>query len=171
VFNTISSRINHLSKFVRNYSDLAKQYTPNKSTVNVTQLLENLNPLYPFTQVDSFACDNISADAGQLEQVFINLLKNAQEASSQGQGKGHVEVSVSNLDNNRILITIEDDGPGIPPAMLNEVMLPFRSTKQAGTGIGLSVCKEIIDSHQGQLVLKNQVSGTGLRVEVILPKG
>ena len=100
--------------------------------------------------------------------MFINLLKNAQEASSQGQG--HVEVSVSNLDNNRILITIEDNGPGIPPAMLNEVMLPFRSTKQAGTGIGLSVCKEIIDSHQGQLVLKNQVNGTGLRVEIILPK-
>lgn len=165
VFNTIGSRVNHLATFVRNYSDLAKQKAPEKVTLQLDELLNNLQPLYRFERGEQWESLAIIADPVQLEQVFINLLKNAKEAAPEG----NTVVCLTAVNNGQVLVAVEDEGPGIPPTMLNEVMLPFRSTKEQGSGIGLSVSKDIIDAHYGQLILKNKLHSSGLRVEVLLP--
>lgn len=170
VFQSISRRVMRLSNFVKSYGDMAKVSTPKKSEINIIDLLKNIYPLYSFiwnaSQDEKFLESGvyINADPVQLEQVMINLLKNAHEASSNTPVSVVVEVSKTEVS-----VAIRDEGPGIEPLVLHRALLPFYSTKKEGSGIGLAICREVVESHYGHLELKNRHQG-GLQVKVRLPR-
>ena len=105
----------------------------------------------------------LHADEMLIGEVVTNLLRNAAEAC---QGKGHVELRAAVVDG-RLLLDVADDGPGVPPAMAEEIFKPFRSLKQYGTGIGLAFCRKAVESHGGAIGLRPQAGGGAcFRVEL-----
>lgn len=170
VFHSISRRTERLGNFIRAYGEVAKVSAPRKVQMDLVALLDNLCPLYPFAWAEPVSAElrqstaMILADPIQIEQVMINLLKNAHEA----QLDVPIIVSIDTTDT-EVNILIEDEGPGIDPTILQDVLLPFYSTKQMGSGIGLAICREIIEFHQGRLHLSNR-EHKGLVVRVSLPR-
>jgi signal transduction histidine kinase len=108
-----------------------------------------------------------AGDESQIEQLLINLLKNAQQASIEQATEQPIEVNVESKQGH-LRITVRDFGTGMPVEVLQKAFLPYYSTKADGSGIGLSICREISDGHQGQITLNNHPQG-GLQVEVNLP--
>jgi signal transduction histidine kinase len=104
-------------------------------------------------------------DRSQLEQVLINLLKNAREA---GGPEEAVCLGTSIRDDGELTFVVEDRGPGMSPEVLESAMLPFFSTKEGGSGLGLAICREIIEAHGGTIRLENREGG-GLAVTCSLP--
>jgi PAS domain S-box-containing protein len=107
-------------------------------------------------------------DAEKLRQVVLNLVVNALEAMKDG-GVLTARVGRSKTDE-RIVIAIEDTGPGIEPAVRAQVFDPFFTTKEAGTGLGLSIVRKIVDQHAGDVRLESEV-GKGTTVRVWIPSG
>ena len=163
VFATISRRINKLAEFIQSYSQLARLSRPQKQTFDLIKTLKQLQELYQF----SLSCPDtsllFSGDESQIEQLLINLLKNAQQACPDKDSA----VSVSRQQG-KLVITVRDFGAGMPVEVLPKAFLPYYSTKADGSGIGLSICREISDGHQGQITLNNHHQG-GLQVEVYFP--
>ena len=110
----------------------------------------------------------IEADYNRLKQVFINLLKNAIEAKDDEKKKKKIKVSLES-DNKFMKIIIEDNGVGMDKETLSNVSEMFFTTKKRGSGLGVSLSKEIIEQHNGS-ILYNSVKGEGTRVIVTLPK-
>ncbi|MBW8190499.1 histidine kinase [Neiella marina] len=164
VFSTISRRIAHLADFIKDYSALARIREPNKIPVDALSILETLQGMYNFELVNNAEHQIISADPQQLEQVLINLLKNAHEAEPEQQ----VSVIVNTTSDRYLQIIIADKGPGMTADILAKALTPGFSTKPSGSGIGLSLCREIIDGHNGRLSLRNGMN-KGLEVQLYLP--
>jgi two-component system nitrogen regulation sensor histidine kinase NtrY len=168
VFATISKRINKLAEFIQSYSQLARLSKPQKQPFDLIKTLKQLQELYHFNLSCPQTSLMFSGDESQIEQLLINLLKNAQHACSEQDNPEKVcVVSLSNQQG-RLIITIRDFGTGMPTDVLQKAFLPYYSTKADGSGIGLSICREISDGHQGQITLNNHAEG-GLQVEVHLP--
>ena len=110
----------------------------------------------------------INADYNRLKQVFINVLKNAIEAKDVNKGENKINVKLES-DNKNMKIIIEDNGIGMDEDTLSKVSEMFFTTKNKGSGLGVSLSKEIILQHGGELVY-NSVKGEGTRVIVTLPK-
>ncbi len=110
----------------------------------------------------------IEADYNRLKQVFINLLKNAIEAKDSSKKENIIKISLES-DNEFMKIIIEDNGVGMDKDTLNNVSEMFFTTKRRGSGLGVSLSKEIIEQHNGTIVY-NSVKGEGTRVIVTLPK-
>ena len=109
----------------------------------------------------------INADYNRLMQVFINLFKNSIEAiPKEKQGKIKVE---EKLEKNNIIITIIDNGKGMNEELLNKIKEPFYTTKQKGTGLGVSLSDQIIKAHDGILTYESK-EGEYTKVKIILPK-
>ena len=103
-------------------------------------------------------------DASQMEQVLINLLKNAAESGSPPD-----EIVVSVREHGAgVMLEVGDRGTGFAEEALRDALLPFFSTKESGTGLGLTLCREIIEAHGGRLSLANR-SGGGALVTLWLP--
>jgi two-component system nitrogen regulation sensor histidine kinase NtrY len=162
VFNTISGRIKKLSDFIQNYSQLARLSAPQKQSFNIVHSIEQLKDLYPFELKVSQPVIMLIGDASQIEQMLINLLKNAKEVSPDIPSEISIEVHDDQLH-----ITIRDFGPGMAQNVMQKAFLPYYSTKAEGSGIGLSVCREVMDAHQGQIILNNHPQG-GLQVSLHL---
>jgi signal transduction histidine kinase len=109
----------------------------------------------------------VMASAGQIQQVLLNLLLNAEQASNRG---GNIWVSTATLPDGWLEIAIRDDGPGIPPELQARVFEPFFTTKaeDKGTGLGLSVSYGIIKDHGGELSVESEV-GKGATFRIRLP--
>ena len=167
VFATISKRINKLAEFIQSYSQLARLSRPQKQAFDLMKTLVQLQELYQFTLRSQDEVLIFSGDESQIEQLLINLLKNAQQACSEQRTMQPVEVSVESQQG-QLRITVRDFGTGMPVEVLQKAFLPYYSTKTDGSGIGLSICREISDGHQGQITLNNHPEG-GLQVEVRLP--
>lgn len=109
-----------------------------------------------------------TGDKNKLNEVLLNLLKNAKEAIEETpEGSGHISLEASRKHNG-ILISVTDDGCGIDPDTLPDIFKPFHTTKTDGTGLGLSISKRIIESHQGQLSVKT-APGKGAVFTIQLP--
>jgi len=107
----------------------------------------------------------ILGNSDELKQVFLNLLRNAVEAM---EGAGSVRLRVR-VDARRVVVAIEDDGPGIPAGMEDKIFDPFFSTKPKGTGLGLAISRAIIQDHGGTIQLRSaQPRGTIALVELPL---
>jgi signal transduction histidine kinase len=110
----------------------------------------------------------VEADAGQIRQVLLNLLLNALDAMPEG-GELRVQVGlVAEDDGGGVAIDVEDTGSGLPSGLGETIFEPFVSTKETGTGLGLSVCRRIVEMHGGRITAANRSTG-GSRFQVVLP--
>lgn len=116
----------------------------------------------------ALACDNelpeISADAGQLQQAFLNIVLNGIQAMPHG---GRLGIDAHRRDG-RLEVTVSDEGPGIPAADRNHVFDPFFTTKERGTGLGLPIAHNLIRGHGGDIRIEDRARG-GLQFVVSLP--
>jgi C4-dicarboxylate-specific signal transduction histidine kinase len=101
----------------------------------------------------------VRSDPQQIEQVLINLVKNAAEALAE-RDDGHVLLRGARDDHGKVLIQVIDNGPGIDAAHLDDIFLPFFTTKRSGSGVGLSVSRQIMALNKGLLTVKT-APGTG----------
>jgi signal transduction histidine kinase len=108
----------------------------------------------------------VRGDAIQLEQLFLNLIANAIDAASSGSGGGHVAV-VALQSGDRLRVAVEDTGPGVPPRVADRLFEPFETTKRDGMGLGLTLARQIVEAHGGQLRWENLAAG-GARFTVDL---
>jgi signal transduction histidine kinase len=98
----------------------------------------------------------ITADKNMIEQVVINLVKNAMQSFDE-QDHRKIELKAHVNDKSRPIITIRDNGTGIDPVALEKIFIPFFTTKKSGSGIGLSLSRQIMRQHQGTLNVKSEV--------------
>lgn len=139
--------------FLDSYRELTHLPAPKKSEVEVEKLFAQLKTLMPHPSLH-FAWGNgqkITADVNQLTLVLTNLIKNAREAT-EGKTDAAIRI-VASETNGSPYIVVSDNGPGIPEEMAEEVFLPFYTTKQSGTGIGLCLSRQIMRLHGGDLKL------------------
>jgi len=166
IFSTIEERARHLAGFIEGYSQFAKLPKPRVAPVAWDFLLERLRVVVQFTLAGSTPRRPISFDAAQIEQALINLLKNARESGSEA---ADIELAVSAAGGG-CAVEIRDRGPGFSPTALENALVPFYSTKQTGTGLGLTLCREIVEAHGGRLRIANREGG-GAVVTLWLPDG
>ncbi|MDA8621119.1 ATP-binding protein [Psychrosphaera sp.] len=163
VFSTIDERIQHLSDFVQGYGKFAKLPEPNIKANDWKKLIGTLRQQWHFVDISERGA-SVNADPVQLEQLLINLLKNAHES---GSAPEHVSIKLEQRSNESI-ISVTDKGKGISDSVMANALIPFYSTKASGSGLGLALCREITDAHHGNIGLFNGKEG-GLTVRVILP--
>jgi nitrogen fixation/metabolism regulation signal transduction histidine kinase len=163
----IESRADALHRFVQSYRRLAQLPPPRPQPVAVGPLIERvalLEQRLP-VNVDPGPPVTLSADPDQLEQMLINLLANAVDASlANGSQPVHASWTLSSA---ALLITIEDRGLGIANA--ENLFVPFYTTKPAGSGVGLALAQQIARAHGGEIQLANREDGEGARATVRLP--
>lgn len=156
----IHEQTNNISQFLDSYYQLTHLPQPTYEDVAVKPLLQKLMRLLENetkkTTLNFSIAENmtIRADSNLLTLALINLIRNALQAVSE-QDNGIIEISAS-MPNGQPLITISDNGPGIPEKMLETIFLPFYTTKKGGTGVGLSLSKQIIQLHGGNLKVVSQ---------------
>lgn len=168
---TIHRRSKGLVEFVDNYKKLTHIPQPNYASFEARELMSDVENLLTANGIKfsiSFGADNIPfhADRGQLEQVLINLIKNAWEASSEKEVP-EVEVNISKNEYQHPVITVSDNGYGIAEEQLDKIFIPFFSTKKDGSGIGLSICRQIVSAHGGTItVISEADKGTRFTVRL-----
>ncbi len=160
----INERGTGLISFVDTYRKLTRVPPPEKKTVPLKQLLENTITLISIESenenIDIKSEVNpadleVSADKKQISQVLINLVKNAVEALKQVE-KGIILLNADVNSHGRVQITITDNGPGIPDDLIDKIFIPFYTTKESGSGIGLSLSRQIMLLHGGSLKVVSQ---------------
>lgn len=157
----IHRRSNGLLDFVNNYRKLSRLPQPVKASVKVSDLLDDIKKLmhkngfeYLYQIEDeSYA---LIIDRTQIEQVLINLLKNAEEACSEQKNPVIKIITRYRKENKCYSISVTDNGCGILPDVQNRIFVPFFTTKQKGSGIGLSLCKQIMSLHGGVISVKSE---------------
>jgi two-component system, NtrC family, nitrogen regulation sensor histidine kinase NtrY len=163
---TIQSRSSGLLKFVTSYKEFARPIDATFEQFDAAEIVERISTLFQpqMTAVKiNLALEitgrpiNTNGDRSLLEQVLINLLKNAIEATPH-DGTGVIRV-VLRQKNRQTTIVVSDNGPGIDDETLPRIFIPFFTTKQKGSGIGLSLSRQIMKLHSGSL--KVQTSGEG----------
>lgn len=161
----IHRRSKGLLEFVNNYRKLTRIPQPQMESVPVQEYFNDLEQFY-----GNRLCCNVSpsalevnADPRQLMQVLVNLVKNASEA-----GDGVIELNASRMADGNIEISVRDYGHGILPEVMDSIFVPFFTTKPQGSGIGLSLCKQIVKQHRGRLLVKSR-PGHGSVFTIILP--
>jgi two-component system, NtrC family, nitrogen regulation sensor histidine kinase NtrY len=152
VFSTIADRAAHLASFIDGYARFAKLPRPLSATVDWAQFIGRLQAAMTFKLEGKLPARTASFDASQVEQVMINLLKNAAESGSK---PGDISVRVSD-NGGEFVVEVADRGSGLTPSVLRDALLPFFSTKATGTGLGLTLCREIVEAHGGRLSLANR---------------
>ncbi|WP_462158674.1 sensor histidine kinase [Pseudoalteromonas sp. GB56] len=162
VFNTIDERIARLSEFVQGYGKFAKLPQPQLGYFNWQNLVTNLQEQWPF-EIRGEISEQGYGDETQIQQLLINLLKNAHESGSAPE-----EVWLSISCDEQQVISVGDKGKGMTETVMASALVPFYSTKASGSGLGLALCREICEAHHGDISLHNQEQG-GLVVRVNLP--
>jgi two-component system nitrogen regulation sensor histidine kinase NtrY len=171
----IQDRSSGLLKFTEAYQDLTRLPSPRIQPIETRDLLKRIEALYAnqfreqniqFNIQYTGEPESFKGDIKLLEQVLINLIKNAREAVSQSVPPV-VELIVTSPPKHQVSITVRDNGEGIPNDILDKIFVPFYSTKEDGSGIGLSVSKQIIMMHRGILEARSK-PGSGSEFEILL---
>lgn len=172
---TISSRNRALAEFIGSYRQLSRLPLPDKKDIHVAEILEELRELYEIPcKEKGISCSilhgpdklRIMADGAQLKQVLINIIKNATEAM-ENERDAVIEVVVKRILH-QVSIEVYNTGPAIPPDVLEKIFVPFYSTKPEGSGIGLSLSRQIISNHGGQISVTSE-EGKGTTFKLMLP--
>jgi nitrogen fixation/metabolism regulation signal transduction histidine kinase len=159
----IRKRKNHLMSFIENYRRLAHLPPPTKKLVSAYDLVTSV-----VSCLQTELCDNhveisigrelqskkLWADASQIEQVLINLIKNSVYALHNTENK-KIEISGTEKDQ-YIVVQVTDNGEGIPADKLNDIFIPFYSTKENGSGVGLGISRQIMLAHKGSIRVQSK---------------
>jgi len=167
-----------VSSIVRRLSAFARQTKPQRTHVDINDLISNVLQLRAYdlsasnVQVTADLASDLpitTADAGQLQQVFLNLITNAETEMKLAHGKGKLLITTEQVDN-MIHISFKDIGPGITKKNLERIFNPFFTTRKVGegTGLGLSICYGIMKEHGGRIWAESE-PGKGATFIVELP--
>ena len=170
--STVARRSDGLMQFVQSYRSLTLLPPPNKKTLSLNDLFQSLAKLHASEWSAKGIALNINiepeslqlnADPDLLEQLLINLLRNAEQALLAWDNPEGLDLAVTlkgrmNL-RGYVLIEVIDNGPGIPPDILDKIFLPFFSTKQDGSGVGLALTRQIMIAHGGSVSVDTPDSG------------
>ncbi|MCU1286257.1 MAG: multi-sensor signal transduction histidine kinase [Acidobacteriales bacterium] len=166
----IEGRADSLSRFMQAYTKLAKLPAPSITKVDVSSLVHraaSLETRLP-VQVEDGEPVTIEADPDQLEQLLINIIRNAVDATLDPTIKTPGNVRVSwNVNGRGLQVYVRDEGPGLLNS--KNLFVPFFTTKTNGSGIGLVLSRQIAEAHGGSFTLKNRVDHTGCEAELRLP--
>ncbi|MBL7804122.1 MAG: histidine kinase [Saprospiraceae bacterium] len=171
--DVVGSRSRALMDFVQAYRSFSAIPEPKPEPIAARRLLDHVVQLSNANQrtdasihLEAFVAPEelvIHADAGQIEMVLLNLVKNAREAFQQSeQTDKRITLRAGADDKGKAFIEVEDNGPGIAPELLDEIFIPFFTTKATGTGVGLSISRQIMQLHGGDVRVSSTV-GTGTR--------
>jgi two-component system nitrogen regulation sensor histidine kinase NtrY len=164
LFDTISERCQQLNQFVQAYIQFAKLPPPQCSSINWPRLINQLQDQYEFELEGELPDQSWQADPQQLTQLLLNLLKNAHESGSNPE---HISLQIKQTPD-KLLLIMQDGGGGMTEEVLQHALVPFYTNKPQGSGIGLTLCRDIAEAHGGSISLRNQPPG--LEVTVQLPK-
>lgn len=161
--STIKKRSEGLLVFVKDYRTISNVPVPQLTKINVKQFLTSIkslmSPVTEAAQVDLKILPippnaSINADSKLIEQVLINLINNSIHAL---EGRKNPTIKIScNIDSNKTIIVITDNGMGIEEKIMNQIFIPFYTTKKNGSGIGLSLSKNILKKHGGNLLVNSE---------------
>jgi signal transduction histidine kinase/CheY-like chemotaxis protein len=176
--NKIYSQAQRAAKIVQNLLTFARQYKAERQFVNVNEVLERTLELRMYQlrveniEVVTELADcvlGVMGDPNQLQQVFLNLINNAQDAMVDHHGSGRLIVRSERVDD-KIQVRFIDNGPGLSPRVRQHLFEPFFTTKEVGkgTGLGLSICFGIISQHEGEIRAESK-EGEGATFIVELP--
>jgi len=163
LLDTIAERVAHVTAFLEGYARFARLPAPRQELVPLAPFLSGVGALFPFA-LEGDASGDGWFDPTQVQQVLINLLKNAEES---GSAASEVRLQVERRDDG-VRLTVLDRGTGMDEDTMRKALLPFHSFKKTGAGLGLSLCAEIVDAHRGRLHLARRQEG-GMAVSVWLP--
>ena len=158
---TIHRRSKGLMNFVENYRKLSRLSSPVLAPVSVGELLGDIKKLFsssPVTYIYKIEDENrmLMIDRSQMEQVLINLLKNAGEACMEVANPEVVVETAFHKEKRIFQLSVTDNGCGILPEVQERIFIPFFTTKPTGSGIGLSLCKQITALHGGSIRVTSQ---------------
>ncbi len=165
-----------IESVIKRVMDFAKPSTPRMQDTDINKAVREAVELssvflrkkgIKMTSEFESSSPRSQADSQMISQLVLNLLSNAAEALSKTEGKKQIRVSTKKLDG-KIQITVSDSGPGIPENVRQHIFEPFFTTKKEGTGIGLSLCKRIVDDHRGSLFIEENEGG-GTKFIAVLP--
>ena len=175
---TINRQIKDIENLVNEFSSFARMPRPTFKIINVIDVIKravNFVKMSSNNQINfktNFENINIKGDEEQLNRVFINLIKNSEEAfldlaTKNPVFKGKIDIEIIS-NNDYIVIKLLDNGTGIPDT--KKVMTPYFTTKAKGTGLGLPIVSKIINEHSGDFVIKNRKRPSGTIIEINIPK-
>ena len=164
IFRTIEDRAKHLHSFIDGYARFAKLPRPQPEEIDWPAFLRALQETAPFNIASAPPVRPGVFDPAQIEQVIINLVKNAKEA---GAPLDSIELDVREHAAGWRLQVL-DRGAGMSEDVLRNALLPFYSTKPSGAGLGLTLCREVIEAHGGRISLANRPGG-GLAATLWIP--
>jgi nitrogen fixation/metabolism regulation signal transduction histidine kinase len=175
---TIRAQVDALRRLVDNFGDYARPARLRAERIRLEEVIGEVEDLYATgdipvhfeVSVDEEAGE-VMADPGQIRQLLINLVRNAQEAHPEGQPSLRFRVAEARREGMAgVELLIVDDGPGFPDDMLGQVFEPYVTTKRRGSGLGLSIVRRIIDDHGGHIEAANAEAG-GAEIRIWLPAG
>ena len=169
---TIISQVTAMKNMVTDFADYARSPTPKLGALDMHQLLNEVMGLYednssPIKLSLSAPHTEINGDATRLRQVIHNLLHNAHDALLQIENP-QILVSTANPSEGWLVLAVQDNGSGVPAALLGRIFEPYMTTKSKGTGLGLPIVKKIVEEHGATINIANVDSG-GTRVEIRFP--
>ena len=166
IFEAIDERVRHLSDFLDGYARFARLPRPDRRPAAWSELLGSVERLFPFKRIGTIPSEPALFDPVQMQQVLINLLKNAAES---GGPPEEIAVAIERPPAGGWLLAVLDRGRGMDDEAMKKALLPFYSSKQTGSGLGLPLCTEILTAHGGTLHLQRREGG-GTAVVCRLPE-
>jgi signal transduction histidine kinase len=176
--STIDDQTRGMVEFVNNYRKLTKLPEPVLGQIEVTGWIEKIGILITDQLQEagvrlSFSVDPgisiIHADPRLLNQVILNLVNNAIDAMRENQGKKELSISLFRVDPEHVYIRVSNNGAPIPEEELEKIFIPFYTTKEHGSGIGLYLSRQIIHQHGGLLSVSSRSGETSFLIELPEP--
>jgi nitrogen fixation/metabolism regulation signal transduction histidine kinase len=171
---TVLEEADRLKKIVAEFSDFARMPKPELSRIDLNDIVRSALSLYHgAVKLDITLADDLPAldgDKGQLTQVLLNLVENARDAIGSRED-GRIVVATRRGDaNDRAMLVVEDNGPGVPAELKDKVFAPYFTTKHSkgGTGLGLAIVHRIVSDHGGRITITDAAAG-GARFSIELP--
>ena len=174
--STARNEIKRLDTILKQFLQAIRPSTPNRERCNLPKILQDaLRLLEPDLETRSISVQMeiaddfpaMEADAGQFQQVFYNLLRNAYQAIGGKDGLIRVTARANEFE---ATLSIEDNGTGISPEHMGSLFEPYRTTKQSGSGLGLLIVRRVVREHGGEIEIQSE-PGSGTRVLIHLPRG
>ena len=167
IIGELQSASNRIESVIKRVMDFSKPSEPKFVRININEPTQNAINFSSVTlQKAGIVLDTVlandlplcNADPHLMEQVILNLITNAKEAMKNAVNEKVINVT-SSTQNDRIVVTISDSGPGVPLHMRKKIFDPFYTTKDGNTGIGLSLCHRIVVDHRGSLTVSDNDRG------------